>query len=333
MKTKINAREALREILFQEMKRNPDMMMMGESFLHKGSWFAQVITPEFHRTFGTGRILEAPVSENGIVGLSFGAALAGITAVPEIYSADFLFCTGNEIINDLPKWRYQHRYERPIRMVIRAPQGVHPAGGGGPEHSQCVESYLYNAPGATVVAPGCVRDMVGLMRSCLSLGDPVVFLEHRCVYELEENLDMEEYFTVPVGRADIAREGTDLTIVAWGMMRNRALKAAEELFEAGISAEVVDPRTIKPMDFETIAASVRKTGKLIVAEESPKTGGIAGEIIASMLELCGGGIKARRLAMPDIPNSYVPAYELASIPDAAQIAECAKELIGSISFS
>lgn len=323
----ISLREGIRKVLFDEMTENRDMLMIGESMYYTGSLFSKVVTEDFFRTFGKGRVLDCPVAEDAIIGMAFGAALAGMTAVPEIWCADFLFCVGNEINNTIAKWRYQHRYSLPINLVIRAPMGLFAAGGGGPEHAQCTEAWFHNSPGLTIIAPSSVRDAMGLLRSALRCGDPVVFLEHRQVYDVTENVE-DEFFQEPIGKARIVRAGTDITIVAWAMMQRRAQKAAELLAAQGIEAEVIDPRTIKPMDFDAIAASVRKTGRLIVAEETPVTGSIAGEIMTRMLE---SGIKAdmSRMTMPDIPYHYIPEYEASCVPTAEEIAAQAVKMVRS----
>lgn len=322
----MTCREAIRGVLFQEMGKNHDMVMLGENYRFKGSIFSQVITPEFQVCFGRDRVIETPVAENGIIGVAFGAALAGMTAVPEIYSADFLFCIGTEIVNDITKWRYQHQYKEPINLVIRTPMGVHAIGGGGPEHSQCPEAYLHNTPGLIVVAPGSVKDSVGLLRSSLKNGNPVLFLEHRCIYNVEEEIDLEESFTVPIGKAKVIKTGQDCTILAWGLMRLRAEEAAATLEEEGVAVEIIDPRTIKPMDYETIYQSVAKTGKLLIVEETPRTGSIAGEIITSMMER-EEGIKYGRLTMPDIPYHYIPTLEATTIPSTQEIINNVKKML------
>ena len=323
---RVTLREGIRRVLFEEMQKNQEMLMMGEAFYYTGSLFSKVIPPKFHLTYGKERILECPVAENGIIGIAFGAALAGMTVVPEIWAADFLLCVGNEIVNDIPKWRYQHRYREPIHMVIRAPMGLFSAGGGGPEHSQCTEAWLHNSPGLTIVAPSTVRDAMGLLRASLKCGDPVIFLEHRQVYDVEEEVE-DTYFETELGKGRIVREGKDLTIVAWGMMALRAARAADMLETEGIQAEVIDPRTIKPMDYQMILESVKKTGRLVVAEESPRTGSIAGEIMTRVAE-GGAGTRMARLTMPDLPYHYIPEYEASTVPSEKEIAAKARELLG-----
>lgn len=326
---KMTVREGIRKVLFDEMIKNKDMLMLGESMYYTGSLFSKVINEDFFRTFGRERILDCPVAEDAIIGMSFGAALAGMTVVPEIWAADFLLCIANELVNTIAKWRYQHRAEYPINMVVRAPGGLFTAGGGGPEHSQCTEAWLHNSPGLTIIAPSSVSDAMGLLRASIYSGDPVIFLEHRQVYDVTEELTEEQLapdYTLPIGKAKIAREGKDVTIVAWGMMLLRAMEAAKILEQKGISAEVIDPRTIKPMDMDAITESVRKTGRLIVAEESHKTGSIAGEIISTMVDM-GCDAKFARLTMPDIPYHYIPEYEFSTIPSAEEIAAKAVEMV------
>lgn len=322
----LTVKEGIRRVLFEEMGKNPDMFLIGESMHYTGSLFSKVIDERFFRTYGKNRVLDCPVAEDAIIGIAFGGALAGMTAVPEIWAADFLLCVANELVNTIAKWRYQHRYPKPIHFVVRAPMGLFAAGGGGPEHAQCTEAWLHNSPGLTIVAPSSTRDAMGLLRSSLKCGDPVIFLEHRQVYELREEVDTETYFEIPLRKGRVTREGSDVTIVAWAMMQTRAQKAAELLCERGISAEVIDPRTIKPMDMDLIEQSVRKTGRLIVAEESPKTGSIAGEILTVLGERGVTG-DFRRMTMPDLPYHYVVEYEASEVPSAEEIAAAAVDMI------
>lgn len=322
----ITLREGIRKVLFDEMGKNHEMFLIGESMHHTGSLFSKVINEDFYLTYGKERVLDCPVAEDAIIGMAFGASLAGMTAVAEIWAADFLLCVANELVNTICKWRYQHRYPDPIHLVVRAPMGLFPNGGGGPEHAQCTEAWLHNSPGMTIVAPSSVRDAMGLLRSSLKCGDPVIFLEHRQVYDLTDDLDPNEYFEIPLSKGRVVREGNDITLVAWAMMQTRVQKAAEILAAKGISAEVIDPRTIKPMDVELIARSVKKTGRLIVAEESPKTGSIAGEIFAVLSESGVSG-NFRRMTMPDLPYHYVPEYEASEVPSAEEIAAQAEKML------
>lgn len=322
----ITLREGIRKVLFDEMGANREMFLIGESMHYTGSLFSKVITEDFFKTYGKERVLDCPVAENAIVGMAFGAALAGMTAVAEIWCSDFLFCVADELNNTISKWRYQHRYPNPIHLVVRTPMGLFPTGGGGPEHAQCTEAWFHNSPGLTIVAPSSVSDAIGLLRSSLKCGDPVVFLEHRQVYDVREDVDLSSCEETPIGKGKIVRGGSDITIVAWAMMQRRAQAAADILEKQGISAEVIDPRTIKPMDMNLIAESARKTGRLLVAEETPKTGSIAGEIFASVQEL-GVCAAMRRMTMPDLPYHYVIEYEASEIPTAEEIAAEAVKMV------
>ena len=328
MTENVTVREALRKAIFMEMEANPDLFLMGENMHYGGSLFSKVISSEFHQTFGKDRVIDTPVSENGIAGAALGIALAGMKVIAEIYSADFLYAVGNEILNDIPKWRYQHRYKAPLNLVVRAPMGVHRAGGGGPEHSQCPEAFLHNSPGLTIVAPATPADAVGLLRSALRSGDPVLFLEHRQVYDIRGDVDFDSWFTVPLDRAEVVCEGSDLTVVAWGLMRWRAYEAIQELRKEGIRAALIDPRTIKPLDMEPVLKSAAETRRLMIVEEAPLTGSIASEIIARTAEQTEG-VRFKRLTMPDIPYPYHPALEAKVIPSVRDIAEAAKAFVGA----
>jgi len=327
MSKTLTFREGIREVLFSEMEQNDDMIMLGENFRYKGSLFSQVLTPAFRKKFGALRVMETAVAENAIIGVAFGAALAGMTAVPEIYSADFLFCVGTEVVNDIPKWRYQHQYKEPINYVVRGAMGLHAAGGGGPEHSQCPEAYFHNTPGLVIAAPGTVSDAMGLLRTSLRLGDPVIYLEHRKLYDLTEKVDVPDDYMVPIGKGNIVKEGTDITIVAWAYMLQEAKKAVEKLEQDGIFAELVDPRTIKPMDFDLIVDSAKKTGNLLIVEETPQTGSISGEIIVRTVTN-NSAVKCDRLTMPDVPYHYNAKIEAATVPKADTITAHAKKMLG-----
>lgn len=320
MKKEMTLREALRELFFREMEKTKDMILIGENLHYGGSLFSKIITSDFHKKFGKDRVIDTPVSENGIVGIAFGATLAGTIVIAEVYSADFLCVVGNEIFNDIPKWRYQHRFGNPIRLVIRAPMGLHARGSGGPEHSQCPEAFIHNAAGLTIVIPSTVRDAVGLFRTALKCGNPVVFLEHRQVYDIKDEIDMDDEFTVPIGKSSVFLEGRDITVVAWALMKLRAAEAAKILKSQGVSVEIIDPRTIKPMDFDLILKSVEKTGKLLVVEETPRTGSIGGEIISNIVEQ-KADVKCKRLTIPDIPLPCNIALEASAIPSVNDIVE------------
>jgi pyruvate/2-oxoglutarate/acetoin dehydrogenase E1 component len=318
MSEPITMRAAIAQVLHDEMRDDPDLIIMGEIVATSGG-IARVTTGLVDE-FGPGRVVETPISENILVGAGLGGALAGRHMVVEIFSADMLFAAGSEVINDIAKWRYQHRWKDPINLVLRMPMGIGQPFAG-PEHSQCIEGYLLRTAGLTVVAPGSVLDAAGTLRSAIRLGDPVVFLEHRRLYDTSAIVSPGDIADaeVPLGQATVVRDGSDLTIVAWSWMRLLAEQAAETLADDGIAVEIVDPITIKPLDHATITASVAKTGRLLVVEEAPYAGSVASSIIAEVareVTLAPGSADA--LTMPDVPlpfdndlaNSVVP-----SVPD------------------
>lgn len=323
----VTFREGLHRVLRDELDANPDVVVTGEAIATWGG--ASHVTANLVEQFGPDRVIETPVSENAIVGQALGAALAGMTVAVEVYSADFLFCAGSEVINDTAKWRFQHRWEAPINLVMRMPMlssGID----AGPEHTQAIEGYLHRTNGLVVVLPGSVRDAIGGLRAALRCGDPVIFLEHRRLYDLVEDIseaDLADYER-DLSKGSVVREGTDITVVAWGLMRQRVLAVAAELEQGrGVSVEVVDPVTIKPMDIDLIRASVAKTGRLLVVEEAPRTGSVAGEIITSVLEGGSQVSVTHRLTMPDLPNPFSRVLEAPLIPDETAIREAVEKAL------
>jgi pyruvate/2-oxoglutarate/acetoin dehydrogenase E1 component len=325
----ITFREGLRNALQLEMRANEEMVTLGESIATWGG--ASGVTHGLLEEFGADRVIETPVSENAIVGQALGLALAGVPVVAEVYSADFLFCAGSEVINDIAKWRFQHRWEAPINLVLRMPMmssGI----AAGPEHTQAIEGYLHRTNGLSVVVPGSPREAMGGLRAAIQCGDPVVFLEHRRLYDTTESIrDSDVDRVSDLAHAVEVKQGTDLTVVAWGWMRTLALRAAEELGSAGdASIEIVDPMTIKPMDVTTILESVAKTKRLLVVEEAPLTGSVAGEILARVAEASIADVRAaRRLTMPNLPNPFDISLEETLIPDVGRIVAAIKETLSS----
>lgn len=323
----ITVRQAIAQVLRDEMRDDPDLLVLGEIVATSGGIVR--VTTGLVDEFGPGRVIETPISENIIVGAGLGGALAGRHMVVEVFSADMLFAAGSEVINDIAKWRYQHRWESPLHLVLRMPMGVGQTFAG-PEHSQCIEGYLMRTAGLTVVAPGSVLEAAGTLRTSIRLGDPVVFLEHRRLYETATVLTAEDIAQAetPLGQATIVRSGSDLTLVAWGWMRHLAERAAEELADQDVSVEIVDPITIKPMDHATIAASVAKTGRLLVVEEAPHTGSVGSSIIAEVVrEVDVARGCADTLTMPDVPLPFSNELADGVVPDVRDIAERVLQLI------
>jgi 2-oxoisovalerate dehydrogenase E1 component beta subunit len=314
--------EAIREGLWEEMERDPNVFLLGEDIGAYGGAFK--VTAGFFERFGARRVVDTPISEAAIVGAAIGAALMGLRPVAEMQFADFITCGFDQIVNFAAKCRY--RWNAGVPMVVRAPSGagVH----GGPFHSQSPEMWFVRTPGLKVVAPATAYDAKGLIKSAIRDNDPVLFFEHKALYRrIKEDLPTEEY-TVPIGQAKVVRQGTDLTIVTYGAMLWVALEAAAKLAEEGASVEVVDLRTLLPLDRETVCASVRKTSKVLLLHEDTRTGGMAGELAASIAESVFEYLDAPivRVTAPDTPVPYSPPLEDAFLPNAEKVIEKARWL-------
>jgi pyruvate/2-oxoglutarate/acetoin dehydrogenase E1 component len=314
--------EAIREGLWEEMERDPNVFLLGEDIGVYGGAFK--VTDGFIEHFGERRVVDTPISEGAIVGAAIGASFMGLRPVAEMQFADFISCGFDQIVNFAAKCRY--RWGAAVPMVIRAPSGggIH----GGPFHSQNPEMWFVRVPGLKVVAPATAYDAKGLIKSAVRDNDPVLFFEHKGLYRrIKEDLPDED-FTVPIGKAKVVREGRDLTIVAYGAMVWTAIEAAEKLAEEGAEVEVVDLRTLAPLDRETVAESVRKTSKVLLVHEDTRTGGIAGELAASLtesvFEYLDGPIV--RVTAPDTPVPYSPTLEDAFLPNVEKVLEKARWL-------
>jgi 2-oxoisovalerate dehydrogenase E1 component beta subunit len=314
--------EAIREGLWEEMERDANVFLLGEDIGAYGGAFK--LTAGLFERFGARRVVDTPISEAAIVGAAIGAALMGLRPIAEMQFADFITCGFDQIVNFAAKCRY--RWNASVPMVVRAPSGggVH----GGPFHSQNPEMWFVRTPGLKVVAPATAYDAKGLIKSAIRDNDPVLFFEHKGLYRrIKEDLPSEEY-TVPIGKAKVVREGTDLTIVTYGAMVWVALEAAGTLAEEGASVEVVDLRTLLPPDRETVCESVKKTSKVLLLHEDTRTGGMAGELAASIgesvFEYLDGPIV--RVTAPDTPVPYSPPLEDAFLPNAEKVVEKARWL-------
>jgi 2-oxoisovalerate dehydrogenase E1 component beta subunit len=314
--------EAIREGLWEEMERDPNVFCIGEDIGEYGGAFK--VTAGFLERFGARRVVDTPISEAAIVGASIGAGLMGLRPVAEMQFADFISCGFDQIVNFAAKCRY--RWNAGVPIVIRSPSGggIH----GGPFHSQNPEMWFVRTPGLKVVCPATAYDAKGLIKSAIRDNDPVLFFEHKGLYrKIKEELPTEEY-TVPIGKAKVVRQGSDLSIITYGAMVWTALEAAETLAAEGCSAEVVDLRTLMPLDRETVCASVRKTSKALLVHEDTRTGGMAGELAAtiteSVFEYLDGPIV--RVTAPDTPVPYSPPLEEAFLPNAEKVVEKARWL-------
>lgn len=315
--------QAISDALREEMEKDKNVVVFGEDVAQHGGIFG--ITRGLYEIFGEDRVKNTPISETSIIGVGAGAALVGLRPCIELMYSDFLLVAFSEIYHCVAKWRFMHGDQYKIPMVIRAAAGS--AFGAGAEHSNCVESLFMHTPGLIIISPSTAADAKGLLKSAIRSDNPVLFFEHKQLYQVKEDIPDEEY-TIPIGVADIKREGSDVTIVAIGLMVKKALEAAEKLAAEGIHAEVLDPRTIAPLDKETIRKSIEKTHRAIVVEEGNKTGGIGAEIAAMMQEEMYDELDGPvlRVAALDVPLPYDVALELVCIPNADKIVETVKRL-------
>lgn len=314
--------EAIREALAQEMARDSRVMVMGEDVGRIGGLFA--CTQGLQDRFGRDRVRDTPISENGIANAAVGAAITGLRPVVEVQFFDFITHMMDALVNQAAKLRFMLGGKPCVPLVIRGPQG-----GGlrlGAQHSQSLEAWFAHVPGLVVLAPSTPYDAKGLLTAAIRDDNPVVFLEHKLLYVRSKGPVPEQPYAIPIGKADVKRTGKDVTIVATMAMVDAALSAARELAEEGIDAEVIDPRTIKPLDAETILSSVRKTNRCIVAHEGWKTHGFGAEVAAMIMEQAFDHLDApvMRVGMADVPMPYNAALELAVIPNAAEIARVAR---------
>lgn len=312
--------EALRE----ELARDPNVFIMGEDVGRGGGSFSA--TRGLLEEFGPQRVVDAPLAESGFMGLCMGAAMTGLRPVVEIMFMDFVTVCMDEIANEIAKARYIFGGQLQVPITIRTPHGS--GGSAGAHHSQCLEAWFTHIPGLKVVLPSTPADVKGLLKSSIRDDDPVLFIEHKGLYALKGDIPEEEY-TIPLGKADIKREGSDVTVFAMGKMVFEALKAADVLSGEGISIEVVDPRTLYPLDKEAILNSVQKTGRLVIAHEAVKTSGFGAEIAAIVAEEAFDYLDApiKRVGAPFAPVPFAKPLEEFYMPSSKHIVEAVKSLL------
>jgi 2-oxoisovalerate dehydrogenase E1 component beta subunit len=314
--------EAIRQALYEEMDRDSTVVMLGEDIGVYGGAFK--VTEGLFARFGPDRVIDTPVSETAIVGAACGMSYLGLRPVAEMQFIDFIACCFNQVTNFIAKSHY--RWGAPVPMVLRGPAGggVH----GGPFHSASPEMYFVHTPGLKVVYPSTAYDAKGLLKSAIRDNNPVLFFEHKFLYRRIKEQIPEGDYTVPLGKAIVRREGRDLTIVSYAAMVHTSLEAAEELAKQGIDAEVIDLRTLLPLDRETLLASVRKTNKLLVVHEDTRTGGIAGEIAAIVCEDAFEDLDGpiARVTGLDTPVPYAPPLEERFLPNKEKVVVAASEL-------
>jgi 2-oxoisovalerate dehydrogenase E1 component beta subunit len=314
--------EAIRAAMLEEMQRDPRVFVIGEDVGTYGGAFR--VTAGFLEAFGDQRVIDTPISEAAIVGASIGAALMGLRPIAEMQFIDFISCAFDMLVNYAAKSRY--RWGGGVPMVVRGPcgGGVH----GGPFHSQNPESYFLNVPGLKIVAPGTPSDAKGLMTAAIRDPDPVLYLEHKFLYRrLKEDVPDGDH-VVPIGQARVARSGKDVTILTYAAMLQVALEAAEAAAKDGIDVEVVDLRTLLPLDEDAILGSASKTGKVMVLHEATRTGGPGGEIAALVAERAFEYLDApvMRVAPPDTPVPYSPPLEEYFLPNAEKVGQAIRAL-------
>lgn len=322
---KINYIEAIRTAMQEEMRRNDDVFVLGEDVGVKGGVFGT--TKGLYEEFGELRSLDTPLAESAIAGVAIGAAMYGMRPIAEMQYSDFMLPATNQIISEAAKIRYRSNNDWNCPVVIRAPYG----GGifGGLYHSQCPESIFFGTPGLKIVAPATPYDAKGLLKAAIREEDPVLYFEHKKCYRMIEGEVPEEDYIVPIGKADVKREGEDLTVITYGLTVHFALQAAEELQQEGITSHILDLRTLQPLDKQAILEAAAKTGKVLIVHEDNKTGGVGAEVSALIAEEMLYDLDApiRRLCGYDVPAMPIsPPMEKFFMPNKDKLKKAMKEL-------
>ena len=329
--------EALRTAIAEEMRRDPTVFCIGEDIGVPGGWGgAFTVTLGLEKEFPD-RMLDTPIAENGFFGIAAGAAMMGMRPIADVQYGDFLLCAMDQIHSNVSMSRYMSGGTVKLPMVMRAPVG---ATGRGAQHARNTERFFVGVPGIKVVAPSTAYDAKGLLKAAIRDDNPVMIFEHKLLYgskgprsesgavDATSEIPADDY-VVPLGTAAVRRPGTQVTILAWLLMAHFALDAARQLEADGIDAEVIDVRSLSPFDYDTIGRSVEKTGRVVIVEEGPKTGGVAAELAAGIMERFGGSLQApvARVASPDIPVPFAPVLENAYRPDAARIVAAVRRVM------
>jgi pyruvate/2-oxoglutarate/acetoin dehydrogenase E1 component len=325
MRREITYREAVREAMVQAMREDESVFLMGEDVGVYGGAFG--VSRGMVEEFGEDRVVDTPLSEAGFVGLCTGAALMGMRPIAEIQFSDFITHSMDQLVNQAAKLRYMFGGEGRVPLVVRTPGGA--GTGAAAQHSQSLEAWFIHVPGLKVVMPSTPYDAKGLLRAALDDPNPVIFYEHKLLYNRKGDVP-EEAYRVPIGEAAVSREGEDVTLVAAGLAHRYALEAADALAGKGIEAEIVDLRTLSPMDHASVARSVQKTGKLVVIEEDVKTAGWGAEVVARTVE--GESFYAldrapARVAGADVPIPYNKNLEAYVRPSPENVVEAVRSLL------
>lgn len=320
----LSYREALNRAMAEELARDPGVFLMGEEVgLYQGAY---KVSKGLLEKFGEGRIIDTPITEAGFVGVGIGAAMCGLRPIIELMTWNFSFVAFDQIVNNAAKLRYMSGGKLKIPIVFRGPQGA--AHQLAAQHSQTVDALYSHFPGLVVIAPATPRDAYGLLKSAIRDDNPVIFLESEVLYNAKGPVEDSE-FLLPIGKGEIKREGTDVTVVAWNKMLYVALTAAERLSQQGISAEVIDPRTLRPLDDELIFNSVRKTNHCVIVEESWPQNSAGAEISDRVHRQCFDYLDApvARVNSQDVPMPYAKYLEHAVMPEVSQVIDAVKQVL------
>ncbi|WP_219413777.1 alpha-ketoacid dehydrogenase subunit beta [Pseudonocardia nigra] len=316
---------AINQALAEEMRRDDRVFLMGQDVGTMGGVFG--VTRRLLKEFGPKRVRDTAINETFVVGGAVGAALAGARPVAELQFADFLFCAADEIFLKMAKWRYIHGGQFTVPMVLRCPTGI--MGGAGAEHSASLEAMCLHTPGLRVAMPATGSDAKGLLKTAIRDDNPVVFFEHKMLYKEKGPVPVADTHLVPFGSATVRRQGRHLTVVATGLMVHRAVEAAERVAGSGLEVEVIDPRTLVPLDIDTIIESVQRTGRALVVHEAVRTGGAGAEIAAQIQERAFFALDAPvwRLGALDAPIPQDAALEQHCVPSVDEIERAVRELV------
>jgi pyruvate dehydrogenase E1 component beta subunit len=317
--------EAISEALAEEMRRDPTVALWGLDIGQYGGAFAA--TAGLYDEFGPGRVIDMPISEAGYVGAGVGAAMTGLRPVVELQFSDWITIASDMLVNQAAKMRYMFGGDVAVPMVLRAPVGGYQSAAA--QHSQSFESFFSFVPGLRVVLPATPYDVKGLLKTAIRDDNPVIFFEHKELYETEGDVPEDEY-TIPLGQADVKRQGSDVTVVAYSYMVPLSLSAAESLAHEGIDVEVVDLRSVDPLDEETVLSSLRKTHRLVIVQEVWRKCSVSSEIAAIAAEKALYYLDAPilRVTAEDVPNPFSPVLEAFVLPDVAKIVAAVKQVVG-----
>ncbi len=340
MARRLGIAEALREGIAEEMERDPRVFCIGEDIGVPGGWGgAFTVTLGLENRFPD-RMINTPIAELGSFGIACGAAMMGMRPIADVQYADFLLLAFDQIVNNIAKMRYMSGGQLTVPLVMRAPVG---ATGRGSQHAQSVERYFIGVPGLKVVAVSDAYSAKGMLKAAVRDENPVMIFEHKLLYgskgmraesgavDATSEIPDEDY-TVPLDKAALLREGSDVTILAWLLMRHFAMQAADQLATSGIASDVIDVRSLAPIDYETIGASVRKTGRVVIVEEGPISGSVSAEIAAAITERFGESLlcPVQRVASADVPVPFTPVLENAYRPDPPRIVQAVHAVMQSV---